>query len=171
MKRTNKMWAIIKINKKNLSLLKKDFLTKLGNDVKFFVPKLRLNIFNKSKLLIKESLLLDDYILCFHKDFKKRSVLSSLKYSKGLKYFLTDFFCSQKEIEQFINKCKENEDDNGYIKPSFFDFKKSKNYEFISGPFTRMIFSIINENKMNLKVLIGNRIATVSKERNLFIPV
>ncbi|MDC3089838.1 hypothetical protein OA346_01145 [Candidatus Pelagibacter sp.] len=165
------MWAIIKINKKNLSLLKKDFLIKLGSDVKFFIPKLKLNIFNKSKILTKESFLLGDYILCFHEGFAKKSILSSLKYSKGLKYFLTDFFSAQKEIEKFILKCRENEDDKGYIKSSFFDLKKSKDYEFISGPFTRMIFSVINENKINLKILIGNRIATVSKERNLFRPV
>ncbi len=165
------MWTIIKINKKNLSLLKKDFLVKLGNDVKFFIPKLKLNIFNKSKLLTKESFLLGDYILCFHKDFEKKSILSSLKYTRGLKYFLTDFLSAQDEIEKFILKCKENEDEKGFIKSSFFDFRKCKNYEFISGPFTRMIFSIINENKINLKVLIGNRMATVSKERNLFRPV
>jgi len=110
-------------------------------------------------------------LLCFHKDFSKKSVLTSLRYCKGLKYFLTDFFNSQKEIEKFIDKCKENEDENGFIKSTFFEFKSRNNYEFISGPFTNMIFSIIEENKLSIKALIGNYRATVSKEENLFRPV
>ena len=36
------MWVILKFKKKNLSLLKKDFLKYLGNDVKFYLPKLNL---------------------------------------------------------------------------------------------------------------------------------
>ena len=36
------MWVVLKFNKNNLSLLKKDFLKYLGNDVKFYLPKLKL---------------------------------------------------------------------------------------------------------------------------------
>ena len=96
------MWVILKVNRKNLSLLKKNFFNKLGRDVKFFIPKLKLNIFNRKKVLIKESYLLGDYVLCFHKDFSKKSMLTSLKYSQGLKYILTDFFNAQEEIEKFV---------------------------------------------------------------------
>ena len=164
------MWAVLKIDKKNLALLKKDFSNKLGKDVKFYIPKLQLKKFLKKKIFIKEISLLGDYLLCFHKDFSKRSVLDSLKYCKGLKYFLTDFLNSQNEIEKFITKCKENENENGFIKSTFFEFKKSKKYEFISGPFTNMIFNILQENKLSIKALIGNYRATVSKELNLFRP-
>ena len=165
------MWAVLKINKKNLELLKKDLCNKLGKDVKFYIPKLKLKKFLKRKIFIKESLLLGDYLLCFHKDFTKRSVLTSLSYCKGLKYFLTDFLNSQKEIEKFINKCKENEDESGFIKSTFFEFKNKNKYEFISGPFTNMVFSIINENKLFISTLMGNYRTTVSKEENLFRPV
>ena len=34
------MWTIIKFDKKNLSLLKNDIFTKLGNEVKFYIPKI-----------------------------------------------------------------------------------------------------------------------------------
>ena len=165
------MWAVLKIDKKNLAFLKNDFFKKLGKDVKFYIPKLQLKKFLKKKLYIREISLLGDYLLCFHKDFSKRSVLTSLKYCKGLKYFLTDFLNSQNEIEKFITKCKENEDENGFIKSTFFDFKKSKKYEFISGPFTNMIFNIIDDNKLSIKARIGNYIATVTKDNNLFRPV
>ena len=165
------MWAVLKIDKKNLSLLKNDFFKRLGKDVKFFMPKLKLKKFVKKKIYFKESFLLGDYMLCFHKDFSKKSVLTSLKYCKGLKYFLMDFLNSQKEIEKFISKCKENEDENGFLKSTFFDFANSKSYEFISGPFTNMIFNIINENKLSIKALLGNYTIIVSKGENLFRPV
>ena len=42
------MWAVIKIKKNNLSTIKKEFFIKLGKDVKFFIPKIKINIFNKS---------------------------------------------------------------------------------------------------------------------------
>ena len=165
------MWAVLKINKKNLSLLKNDFKKKLGDDVKFYVPKLQLKKFLNKKIHIKEISLLGDYLLCFHRDFSKNSVITSLRYCKGLKYFLTDFLGSQNEIQKFINKCKENENEYGFIKPSFFDYKINGNFEFISGPFTNMIFKILNENKFSIKALIGNYKFTVSKEENLFRPV
>ena len=60
---------------------------------------------------------------------------------------------------------------NGFIKSTFFEFKKSKKYEFISGPFTNMIFNILQENKLSIKARIGNYIATVTKDKNLFRPV
>ena len=68
------MWTVLKIDKKNLALLKKDLSNKLGKDVKFYIPKLQLKKFLKKKIFIKEISLLGDYLLCFHKDFSKRSV-------------------------------------------------------------------------------------------------
>ena len=47
------MWAILKFDKKNLEILKKDFYKKLGNDVKFYNPKLELKKTKKKKLLLK----------------------------------------------------------------------------------------------------------------------
>ncbi len=165
------MWAVLKINKYNLELLKKELQEKLGYGVKFYAPKLKLKRFLKRGVFTKEYFLLDDYLLCFHQDFKKESVISSLKYCKGLKYFLKTFLNSQKEIQKFIDKCKLNEDEEGFIKSSFFEFRNSNKYEFISGPFTNMVFSIINENKFFVNTLMGNYRTTVSKEGNLFRPV
>ena len=162
------MWTVLKFNKKNLALLKEDFNTKLGKDVKFYAPKIQLKRFLKRKILVKEISLLNDYLLCFHKDFSKRSVLNSLKYCRGLKYFLSDFITSQKEIENFIYKCKKNEIKNGYIASSFFEHKKNENYEFISGPFTNFIFSILKENKLSIYGTMGNYSVTVSKNSNYF---
>ena len=165
------MWAIIKIDIKKISTLKKDFFDKLGGDVEFYMPKLRLKKYIKSKIYLKEVNLLGNYLLCFHKDLANKSVLNTLKNSKGLKYILNNFSSSQIEIQSFINKCKENEDKEGYIKQNFFNFKSYSKYKFISGPFTNLIFTIINENNFTIKALMGNYKISVSKEQNLFRPV
>tara|TARA_B100000965_G_C19565990_1_gene746849 strand:+ start:1150 stop:1647 length:498 start_codon:yes stop_codon:yes gene_type:complete len=162
------MWAVLKIDSKNISLLRKELSKRLGPDIKFYIPMIQLKKFVKKKTYFKEISLLGDYLLCFHKDFSKKTVLTSLKYCKGLKYFLNDFINSQNEIEEFIKKCKENENQNGFIKSTFFELKKSNNYQFISGPFTNMIFNIVQENKLNIKAIIGNYRVTVSKSENLF---
>jgi len=165
------MWTIIKIDSKKISTLKKEFFEKIGKDVKFYSPKLKLKRYINSKICIRENYLLGNYLLCFHEEFKKKKFITSLQYCKGLKYFLKNFNSSQIEIENFILKCKENEDSEGYIKQSFFDFKNKNKLEFISGPFTNLIFSILEENKNTIKALIGNYKISVSKEENFFRPV
>ena len=165
------MWAILKVDKNYISLLKKDFTQKIGNDIKFYTPKLKINKFYKKKNLKKEIMLLGDYLLCFHKDFSKKSIINNLKYCRGLKYFLTDFLNAQVDIENFISECKKNEDNDGYIKPSFFNLKKNNKYQFISGPFASLVFRILDENKLSIKALIGNFNVTVSKEQYFFRPV
>ena len=165
------MWTIIKIDRKKISFLKKEFFEKIGKDVKFYSPKLKLKRYINSKICIREHHLLGNYLLCFHEEFKKNSVLTSLQYCKGLKYFLKNFNSSQIEIKNFISNCKENEDSEGYIKQSFFSFKNKKKFEFISGPFTNLIFTILEENKISIKALIGKYNISVSKEENFFRPV
>lgn len=165
------MWAIIKIDKKKFFTLKNEFFLKLGKDVKFYMPKIKIKKYLKSKIFITDNYLLGDYLLCFHEDLKKSSIITSLQYCKGLKYFLSNFKFSQNEIEKFINTCKENEDKDGYIKQTFFNFKNKDKYEFISGPFTNFIFSIFRENKFFIEAFIGKYKINVSKKDNLFRPV
>jgi len=43
------MWTVLKIDKKNLAFLKRDFFNKLDKDVKFYMPKLQLKKFLKKK--------------------------------------------------------------------------------------------------------------------------
>jgi len=165
------MWIVAKIDTKKIFTLKNEFFQKLGENVKFYTPKLKLKKFINSKIQVKENYLLGNYILCFHKDFKKKSVLTSLKYCKGLKYFLDDLYSSQKEILDFICKCKDNEDRNGFIQQSFFDYKDKTKNEFISGPFTNLIFTLLSENKNYINALIGKYKISVSKANNFFRPV
>ncbi len=164
------MWTIIKIDRKKINTLKKEFSDKIGQDVKFYAPKLKIKKYINSKIYIKENYLLGDYLLCFHNEFKKSSVLASLKYCRGLKYFLNNFNSSQSEIKKFIFKCKKNEDPEGYIKQSFFNLNNSAKFEFISGPFANFIFKTIEENNISIKGVIGKYRIFVSKDKNLFRP-
>ena len=58
------MWAIIKIEKGKLATIKKEFFSKLGNDVKFYIPKMKLNYL--IKLRIRLTFFLKDLQLKSH---------------------------------------------------------------------------------------------------------
>ena len=62
------MWAVIKFEKKKLSFLKEDLKKKLGDNCKFYLPKLVFKNFKQKKLVIKEFNLLGDYISVFMKN-------------------------------------------------------------------------------------------------------
>ena len=78
---------------------------------------------------------------------------------------------AQEEIKIFVNKCKSNEDENGFIKQCFFEFKENGIFKFLTGPFINNRFEIIGNQNTTFKILIGKLTATVSKENYLFRPV
>ena len=98
------MWTIIKFDKKKINFLKKDFVKNLGKDVIIYTPKLFVQKYVKNKLVGKEFELLGDYLFCFHKKFQNPYTINSLKFCRGLKYFLNGFLQSQNEIKKFISK-------------------------------------------------------------------
>ena len=166
------MWTIIKFDKKKLSFLKKDLQIKLGNNFKIYIPKLFLHKYKKNKLIKKEYNLLGDYLFCYHDDFSNNENIKKLQYSRGLKYFLDGFISHQKEIEEFVNRCKNLENEKGYISKNFFEsYFTNKYYKFSTGPFVEKIFKIIELQKNKIKILMGNVKTTISKEEFLFYPV
>ncbi len=109
------MWTIIKFDKKKLTFLKEDLKNKFGSNYFVYSPKLLIKKYKNNKTTKKEINILGDYILCYHKDFENREKINKLKFCRGLKYLLNGFRESQKEIEEFVNKCKEFEDKDGYL--------------------------------------------------------
>ena len=85
--------------------------------------------------------------------------------------FLEGHIQNQKEITQFIKKCKDNEDKDGYLLQDFFEKKLNKSYEFLSGPFANSIFTIISLQKNKLQASIGNIKTTISTKDILFRPI
>lgn len=165
------MWTIIKFDRKKLESLKGDFKKKLGEDFTIYIPKLLIQKYKNNKLIKKEFDLLGDYLFCFHKNLEKPSTLNMLKFSRGLKYFLNGFDCSQREINNFIEKCKKAENSEGYLSQTFFELFINSKYKFINGPFAEAIFKIIGLQKNKINILLGNVRTTIKKKEFLFSPL
>ena len=166
------MWIALKYKKKEFSFLKQDFRKILGDLPLIFRPKFKYQKLIKNKLKFSEKDMLDDYLICYHKKFQNTNMLTFLKNLKGLKYFLVDSKINQREIISFIAYCKKNQDLNGYIKQSFFEFSNMKKGMFLSGPFTNTIFDVIQKQRNKLKIKVGNIITTISDNSNyLYCPV
>ena len=137
------MWTILRFDKNKFESLKRDFSKKLGNDFIIYYPKSIFQKYKNKKRINKEFNLLGDYLFCFHKKFTYQEPINSLKFSRGLKYFLNGFIQSQQEIRTFIEKCKKSESKGGYLGSDFFEININSEYKFSSGPFTNTIFKII----------------------------
>tara|TARA_B100000029_G_C17382739_1_gene890395 strand:+ start:175 stop:672 length:498 start_codon:yes stop_codon:yes gene_type:complete len=164
------MWTILKVEKNCLYTLKRELNKKLGNDHVIYSPKLIVQTYKNNKIINKKINLLGDYIFCFHKSFEKNNTVVQLKFLKGLKYFLGGFINAQSEIEKFIEKCKELENEDGFIAENIFNIDKNSDYKFVSGPFTGKLFQIINIQQNKIKILMGDLKTTIKRNKFLFNP-
>ena len=110
-------------------------------------------------------------MFCFHESFGHENKINSLRFLRGLKYFLEGFTKSQSDIEEFIKKCKDSENKDGFLSRDFYELNINKKYKFSSGPFADKIFKLINLEKNRIKVLMGNIETTIKKKEFLFTPV
>ena len=157
------MWIIAKYKNNEQNLFEKNINQKMLEKVKIFNPKIKLNFFQKNKLIIKTKPLLNNYLFCYHKKFSDPKILRRISNTKGLMYLLNGSNLYQSEIENFIKYCKFNEDENGYIKQNFLEISHDKLYKFISGPFTNLVFKLIEKDNNKVKVLIDKAIVVVKK--------
>ena len=162
------MWTIIKSNKKKINFLKKDLSKNLGSDFIIYNPKILVEKYKKNKLIKKEFDLLGDYLFCFHKKFHNPYTITSLKFSRGLKYFLNGFTQSQNEIESFVNRCKKAENESGYISTNFVQLNLNKKYKFISGPFSEKIFEVVRFQKNKIDIFLGYIKTRIKQNNYLF---
>ena len=137
-----------------------------------YQPKIKLQRLIKNKIKFLERNLLEDYIFCYHEKLDQTKVIGKVRFLKGLEYFLSGYKQSQNEIIKFINNCKSFENKEGYLTSAFFKNILSKKAQFISGPFTSMMFEIIERQKNKLKILLGNIVTTISDKNNyLYRPI
>lgn len=158
------MWTVIRFDKKKINLLNQDLKSKIGEDFKIYIPKIRVQNFKRNKLISKDFNLLGNYMFFFDKKIESQNIINSIKFSRGLKYFLEGFKYSQKEIQNFVDECKKNECKDGFISKNFYQFCLNKSYKFRSGPFVDKIFKIIKLEEKKINILIGNLKTTVNKE-------
>ena len=157
------MWIVAKYDKKKANFFLEDLKKKLKDKVVIYNPRVKIEKFYKKKLISKEFNILGDYIFCFNPKFENQKILNNLQFTKGLKYFLSGFYKSQKEIKEFIKKCKKSENENGFISADFFDIELNKKYKFNSGPLLNLIFQVIEVQKTKFKIIMGDKTATIEK--------
>ena len=157
------MWVVLKYKPKEFEILKDSFFKILGEMPEFYNPKYKYERYINNKLKTFEKSILNNYLICKHNKFKDPKIVNILKNSRGLIYFLSGCEFNQKQLEEFIKFCRLNEDVNGFLTQSFFKIIKKTKAKFISGPFTQMIFDIIEDRGGKLKVLLNNANMTISK--------
>ena len=166
------MWVVAKIKIKNSNIFKKDLIKKVGSDIEFYQPKIEYHRYFGDKIKRFEKLILENYIFCYHERFQKSSFVNQVKFLKGLEYFLHGYNLNQNNIIKFIKYCKSFENEKGYLTQSFFKTIIAKKAQFISGPFTNMIFEILEKQKNKLKILVSNIVMTIPNSTNyLYRPI
>tara|TARA_B100001564_G_C20669445_1_gene685442 strand:+ start:5932 stop:6429 length:498 start_codon:yes stop_codon:yes gene_type:complete len=164
------MWVIIKSNKNELEVLKSSLKHNFGKDCNFYYPKFKSKSNLLNKTIIKETKILGDYIFCFHKDFVNTSNIKCLNFLRGVKYVLKGSELYQKDINEFILKCKSNEDHLGYLNYDISEVNINSEYKFVSGIFKNKIFKILNIQNKYLKVMLNGINTTINKKNCLFFP-
>lgn len=165
------MWAVIKFDRKKLSQFKEDLIKKIGDNCEIYIPKIKIEKIKNDKKIKIDKFILGDYLFLFHQDLNNRNLINILKFTKGLKYFLQGFQESQKEIIEFVDQCKRNENSKGYITGDFFELNYANKYKFITGPFIDKIFNLVQIQNKKIQILMGKFKTTVKKEEYLFTPV
>jgi len=165
------MWTVLKFDKKRFNLMLGDMKKKYGNNFIIYRPKILIQKYRNNKLVTKEVDLLGDYLFCFNINFKNKSAINDLKFTRGVKYLVEGFVEFQSELIKFIQSCKNFENEKGYLSTNFFDMNFESKYKFISGPFVDKIFKIISFQKNKINILMGNLKTTVNKKEYLFYPI
>ena len=166
------MWVVAKVRIKDLNTFKKNLAEKIGNDIKFYQPKIEYYKHFGDKVKRYEKFILESYLFCYHTKFKKSNFINEVKFLRGLEYLLDGYNQNQSNIVKFIEHCMTFENDKGCLTQSFFTTIISKKAKFISGPFTNMIFEILEKQKNKLKIIVGSVVTTISDKTNyLYRPV
>tara|TARA_B100000579_G_C22279575_1_gene597664 strand:- start:103 stop:600 length:498 start_codon:yes stop_codon:yes gene_type:complete len=163
------MWAIAKIKNNNKYIFENEMRKKLGKDLKIYQPIIKVEKYSKNKLKKYKLPLVDNYVFCYSPYFENSNFIKKLAFMKGLNNFLDGYLNSQAELKSFINSCKQNEDNEGYITSSFFKSKIIDRAKFMSGPFTNMFFDILKKQKNKFEVLMGNLKVSVSNKEIIYL--
>ena len=156
------MWVIFKTKTSKENFFKKNIKDLYGDSVTFFSPKYKTSVYSKNKFKFKIKNLIPNHIFIFFNEANLN--YKNLKFIKGSNFVYENFLNNQKDITNFINHCKNFEDDEGYLKINFFTNLKVLREKFKSGLLANFFFEIIGEKKNDLKILIDNKRMTISKQ-------
>ena len=158
------MWVVIKYERKKIGILINE-LKKRFNNLKIYDPKFRTKLKFKNRIVENELSLLGDYLFCYHENFENPNFIKILRFTRGIKLLIEGYKCSQKDIKDFIYRCKKSENSSGYLTNSFYNLYENSNFKFNSGIFSNFIFKIIRLQKNKMDILLGNLKITTEKEK------
>ena len=159
------MWIVLKYKKKNLGILVSELKRRFDNSLEIYNPKFKTKFKIRNKIIINELSLLNDYLFCYHKNFINPNSTNILKFIKGIKGFINGYKSSQKDIKEFIYRCRKSENKSGYLTNNFYDLYTNTKFQFNSGIFANFIFKIVNLQKNKMNILLGNLKITTEKEK------
>ena len=166
------MWIVAKYKTNEINNLKKNLKVLLGTEPEYFFPQIKYYKIINKKFKSFKKLILEGYLICLHPKFNDDIFLNSLNYTRGVKYILSGFKNNQRDITNFINKCKNFQDKEGFIKQDFFNNRNFVKGKFISGPFTNLVFNILSKKSDKIEILIGKYKTTLSNKTNfLYQPI
>tara|TARA_B110000003_G_C16635928_1_gene528428 strand:- start:1766 stop:2266 length:501 start_codon:yes stop_codon:yes gene_type:complete len=159
------MWLVIKLKKGLIFEIFKSGLKKiLSSDPKIYSPKITKQSIKGNKFYQKDLYVLGNYVFVFHEKFRNNFFINKLSFIKGVDTVLKGFHQSQDEINLFIDKCKKNEDENGYLLQEFFSNVIGEKIKFHSGPFINFVSELIDVQRNKISLLAGKYKILVSKK-------
>ena len=164
------MWTVVKI-KKNYNV--QNFKSNLKNLFlvcpEIYSPKILQQEIRGNKFYKKSNYILGNYLLIFHEKLKDEFFSNRLSFVKGVDIVLKGFELSQKEIKFFVEKCKKNENEDGYLVQDFFINNLNDKIRFCSGPFVNFAINLIEIQKSKVSVLAGKYKILVNKKNNYLV--
>lgn len=161
------MWTIIKYKKNECETLMNNLKKIIGKETLFYIPKIVYEKKTKKKVRKISKPILGNYLFCYNKKFCDKKFLYKLRYTKGLEYFLQNYFQGQSNILKFINFCKKFENKDGGLMQSFFNIIENNKAKFINGPLSNIIFEIFEKKKKIIKGSLGSMTVVIKRDTNL----
>ena len=160
------MWVICKYKRNSFNFLKSNIKKKFSSQLKIYNPTIKYEKISKGKKVIIEENILENYCFLYHPSFNNNSLVSQLKYMKGIDFFVQGWKENQKQITNFLDYCKINENTDGFICQSFFSNLVNDQGIFLNGPFANSLFLILEKYKNKLKILVRDFQVTIDKNSN-----
>tara|TARA_B100001057_G_scaffold500939_1_gene618998 strand:+ start:3638 stop:4138 length:501 start_codon:yes stop_codon:yes gene_type:complete len=166
------MWLVAKLRKKEFSIFKQDLKNKIKSKLKFYQPKLLKDMNKRNKIFKKEIHLMGNYIFIYNEEFNNKNFINSLSTTRGLDYFLNKSELNQTQVINFINLCKNFEDQEGYLKPIFFKSLINFKAKFLTGPFVNQVFQVVEKKENFLKIILNDlELKLTDKAKYLYQPI
>ena len=161
------MWTVLKLNKiSNLNMTLSSLRLFFGTMPEVCLPTIKLKKKIANKLFDKDVYILDKYLIIYHNKLNDSFTVNKLNYINGVDYCLNGFESCQKNISDFVIKCKKNQSTDGYINSDFFNLETGMSVKFSKGPFINFVSKIIEIQKNKFKILAGNYSIYFEKKEN-----